>query len=396
MQFFQPVNVLLPAQPLLVRTLTSLEHMERVSEAWQKLEQASTAPLTWFQTYQWCSNWIRVHGNDEYWPRIYMLYEGNELVAIWPLMIEKSTTGIKILRSLGEPHSQYANILTRDGKLTDAQALILRSALPASRADTIVLNLVPEGSPLAKVMPATSETVELKNEAANLELAQFKKASDFLEAASKSLKKNRKRGLGILAREGEVHLQVFRPGTPKYDEYIKTCLELKAAWIGRTGRVSFGLAFQDHNSFLSSLPVGKDSSDGPIVFVLFAGKKPVAYELGFLHHTHYYCYLGSFVWRYRDASPGKIQMEMTIGWLIDHGAKSYDLLANPADYKKNFSSATVPLTGYAWSLTFAGRAHSVIWTRTVRPIVKRLHGKLPAEFRKGLNIVSKLELSNSV
>jgi CelD/BcsL family acetyltransferase involved in cellulose biosynthesis len=396
MYLFQPANVALPIRPLLVRTLTSLEHMERVADEWQRFEQASTAPIAWFQTYQWCSTWMRVHGKNDYSPHIYLLYEGNELVAVWPLMLERSTAGIKVLRSLGEPHSQYANILTRDGKLSEAQALILRSALQASRADSIVLNLVPEGSPLKMVMPSEHETAELTNEAAYLDLTQYKKASDFIESASKSVKKNRRRGMGILGREGEVRLEVVQPGTPKYEEHIKTCLDLKAAWIGRTGRISFGLAFPDHARFLSCLRLAEGSDDGPKMFVLFAGKKPVAYEIGFLHRGHYYCYLGSFVWRYRDASPGKIQMEKTIEWLIENGAASYDLLANPADYKKNFSSATVPLTGYAWSLTLAGKAHSAIWTKTIRPIVKRLHGKLPADLRRGLNIVSKLELSNSV
>ncbi len=398
---FQPSEILFEPQRdadrLRLKTLTCLAEMEEVSRTWIELEQRSTAPMTWFQGYHWCHNWMKTHGGTQYQPHIFAVFQGDTLRAIWPLMIERHRIGIYVMRHLGEPHSQYANILTETGELEPQYIALFQEALTKTpSADTIVLNLVPENSPLHDILPQTAKTRELVNEAAHLDLRSFRSGAEYFAQASKSQKRARRHGQNVLEREGQVSFRVLRPGMPQYLELIAKCVDQKQSWINRTGRISLSLGFENHAGFLSSIPTTNFGKDGPYLFALYAGNKLVATEVGFLQKGHYYCYLGSFAWDIRHASPGRQQMERTIAWLIDNNVQTFDLLANPSGYKERFSSRSITMDGYVVSHTRVGRIYGLLWTRTVRPSLKKLYQLLPAQVRISVSIVRKLELSNCV
>jgi CelD/BcsL family acetyltransferase involved in cellulose biosynthesis len=147
----------------------------------------------------------------------------------------------------------------------------------------------------------------------------------------------------------------------------------------------------DHAEFLAGLSGSPEDPDGPYLFALTAAGSPVAIEIGFLRNGHYYSYLGGFDWSLRHASPGKMQMEMTVSWLIDNGAKAFDLLANPTGYKEHWTNSTIALSGHVLNFTSAGRAYTGIWTRNLRPVIKKGFEALPADVRVGLGVVRKMD-----
>ena len=120
--------------------------------------------------------------------------------------------------------------------------------------------------------------------------------------------------------------------------------------------------------FLASFEAGREALNGACLSVLEAGERVAAIEIGFLHARHYYRYLGAFDWDLHDVSPGKVQMEMTVCWLIDNGIATYDLLAHPSAYKDSWSNRIVGLKTYAITRTWrAASMPTVGYQRSAQP-----------------------------
>ena len=374
--------------------LTSLAEMADHKHLWCDLDNRSTADLVWFQSYDWCFNWMCLHGGKQQ-PHVLMLIEHGKAVAVLPLMKSYMHLGMRVLRILGEPHSQYGNVLTETGELTSQQKRLLETALFAAKTfDGLVCNFVPEGSALQKLMGNFSRMARLDNQSLAVDLKPFASAAAYQTSLSKNLSKNLKRRRKHLEELGTLQFSVLRPTEAGYAEAIARCMEMKQQWLIETGRLGLGLQQSGHTAFLKSIPQHFRSGDGPLAFVLTLAGKAIAIELGFLQRGHYYSYMGAFDWSLRQQAPGRLQMHETIGWLIGQGAHCMDLLANPSDYKREMASRSLPLASYALSHNLRGAAYASLWAGWVKPQLKSALAAIPERWRTSFNHVRKLEFSN--
>ena len=370
-----------------VDCLRSLAEAEAFAPAWRELEDGHATSLDWFQTSGWCLNWLRHLGHEGIAPRILVLRDGGEAIAVWPLMIETERFGLRILRSLGDPHTQYSGILCRNGTLEPAHVELLRSALLSLvDADAAVIKLVPADSPLARVLPAGSCIEALGTSASVLSLAGFRTAADYVARLSKARRRSRSRRSKGLAERGTVSFRALQPDHPDYARILTRAMAFKKSWLARTGRVSLGLSMPGHAAFLAGI------GNGPVLFELAVNGETIAAELGFLRNRHYYSYLGSFDWAWRDLSPGKAQMDQALEWLIAQGAEAYDLLAHRTSYKDSWSDTEIPLHGHVVEITTRGAIYARCWINTARPALKRAMSSIPEEYRAGLQIMMKQDI----
>lgn len=370
--------------------LTSISDMLRWAELWIDLDRRTSASMVYFQSYEWCRTWMLAQ-NENSIPQILMVIEHGALVAVWPLMRQKLGGGLFALRALGEPHTQYANILTENGTLSSACISAIQHSLKhIQNVDTLILTYVPQTSLLVKVLPKKSTVASMANEACYLELLLFKDAADYWVKAGKRKRYNRKKAIAILSDLGEVRLEVYRPGMANYEAMIAENLAMKNVWLRQTGRFSIGLTASYHQDFINALPGAND--DGAILFALMAGNRPIAFEFGFLQNGHFNCYMTSYGWGYRYASPGTLLIGMVIEWLIDRGAKTFDLLGNPEDYKRSWTNVALPLSGHIYNFTWAGALYGNVWSRSLRPTLKALYRRVPQALRTSINIVRKLNI----
>ena len=375
-----------PVEPVHVTICRTLTDMQRLAPAWQSLEARSCNDFAWFQTSTWCLAWMQHQAGKVCHPFVLALWTGSVLEAVWPLMIERKRGGLRVLRALGEPHTQYATILCRNGTLRDDQrTALVTAALSARTADTAVIRSVPHQSILAQVLPRATDMPDMRTEAALLDLRGYATSADFFSSLDGNHRRKRARRRNALARRGAIGFCALRPNDDGFPEAIDTCLAFKREWLARTGRYSLGLSIPGHAGFLAALQSG--SSGDPLAFVLTVDGKPVAIEIGFLRHGHYYAYLGGFDWAWRDLSPGKVQMEMTVCWLIDAGATTYDLLANPTGYKETWTNRTIALETHIADLTAWGRLYSRLWVNGAWPLLKAVYHAVPAPLRAGVKLV---------
>ncbi len=365
-----------PVGSISSRVLGTLEEIEAIAEAWRELETRCADPLGYFQSYDWCRNWVARFGKDHI-PYVVTVWRGQRLIALWPRMIVEMA-GIRRLETLGAPHSQYCGALVwRDGTKLSAIARHLRAAVRASRCDVTISRAVPEGTMLAEILADKQVVRGSANLASLLDLSGFASAEAYREQLGKLQKRNRNRRRNHLARLGELNFEVIWPGHPEFAPLVRQCAEMKRRWLAETGRFSTGFSMVGYEDFLATLEGEETGLDGACLSVLRAGDRVVALELGLLRHGHYYAYIGGFDWDLRDLSPGKVQMDMTVGWLIDRGIRAYDLLINPADYKASWTNDAIAVTSRAEALSWRGRFYTSAWLPSLRPALKQLHGAWP-------------------
>jgi CelD/BcsL family acetyltransferase involved in cellulose biosynthesis len=372
------------ASKIMTRVLRTQEEIEAVGEDWQRLERHCADPLGYFQSFDWCSSWVRHFAGPARQPYVITLWRDDVLVALWPRMIVEAA-GLKRLETLGMPHSQYCGALVRQGSADEGEiARRLQDASKDAGCDVSIARAVPEGTALARLMAGRPSVAE-DNVASVLELSQYRSAEDYAQQLGKVQKRNRNRRRNHLARLGDLDFEVIWPGHPDFSDLVRAGAEMKRRWLAETGRYSFGFAMVGYEDFLAGLSGDAEALSGACLSVLRAGDRVVAVELGFIKNRHYYAYIGGFEWDLRDLSPGKVQMEMTVGWLIDAGISGYDLLINPASYKDSWTNRTIVVTTRAEALSWKGRLYTGAWLPTVRPALKRLHAGLPAVADRALS-----------
>jgi CelD/BcsL family acetyltransferase involved in cellulose biosynthesis len=374
--------------------LTTLAQMTDHQDLWRDLDLRSTADLVWFQSFDWCYNWIKTQSADHV-PHTLIIVENGAAAAVLPLMRGRSEMGVRMLRMMGEPHTQYGNILTANGTLSSKHRQMFESALAEDKVcDGLVCNYVPADSPLAQLMGSARRLMRLDNQSLVVELSKHRNASDYEASLSKNTTKNLRRRRKHLEGMGDLTFEVFRPGDAGYHIAINDGMAMKQQWLTATGRLGLGLKQSGHATFLSNIPRLKETGDGPLAFVLSVAGKSVAIELGFLQRGHYYSYLGAFDWELRQQAPGRLQMHETICWLIGQGVVSMDLLANPTDYKRDVASSSIRLSSYSRTRNLRGFVYAAFWSGWGKPQLKRALAAIPERWRAGLNQVKKLEFSN--
>jgi CelD/BcsL family acetyltransferase involved in cellulose biosynthesis len=365
-----------------VRWLRTLPEIDAFAPQWLALDQASQAEFVWFQSFSWCRNWVARHMGRLEAPRILVLQKDGLPQAILPLILTRNMFGVKSLEVLGQPHTQYSNILTRTGTLDEKSVAQFRAALKTQRdADTTIFNYVPEGSALAQVLVDVPRCDHFNNEASMLDLTQFGEGQSFESTRSPHAQKRLRRHVRLFEKEfGKLNFTALRPGAAGYGDLVKLCVNMKKQWISTTGKLGTGLMRFDHAAFLSVLePITE--KDGPLLWVLRGDSRLLAVEMGFVQRGHYYCYISSFdidLWKH---SPGKLQKAMTINGLIDMGAKTFDLMGNTTDYKDDYANRRVALSGAIISSTARGKIYAGAWVSRLEPAIRKLYFALPDQWR---------------
>jgi len=371
-----------------LQVISSLSELEEMANDWRNLEAVCSDELAYFQTYDWCRSWAMLVSAEAGVTQIRILAVrlGGTLVAVLPLMMSRGPGGVRILHNLGEPHSQYAGMVSDPVLFSADAADLVRQYLDnAPGSDVLRLDMVPERSRLAELANGAWRLDGNGNESSALQLQQFATSDDYLASFQGKKARNRARRRRCLEKAyGDVQLKEVWPGEPDFERVVRSCIELKKLWIANTGRISTGFALHSYADFLVNLPGGRNRREGIVALALVAGDREVAIEVSMIRQGHMYAYIGGFDWELRSLSPGKVQMEATVCWAIDNKIEAYDLLGNVADYKESWSNKACALNAYERTYTIKGWLYAQAWLHMTRPALKKLFMALPHGARKVL------------
>jgi CelD/BcsL family acetyltransferase involved in cellulose biosynthesis len=369
---------------MILRSVDSLSRMEAIAERWRALEARSGTPLSYFQTYDWCRAWVETFAGPGSGKRIFIhtAWRGEDMVAVWPLMIF-SRTGLRRVATLGDPYSQYSNVIFDPVRISDAELEgFITKALAAADVDVAAFDAVPARSALAHQLGLHPGSVTGQdNESLVLDLTAWPSSDAYAAHLTRDQRRRREKKRKLLAQRGELSFEVVWPGNPEFETLVYRSIEMKREWLRATGRLNVGM-MGGAEEFFSKLSGSEADLSGAMMSVLRSGGQVVGIEIGFLQNRHYYSHVGSFDWNFAEFSPGKIQVEMTIRWLIDHGVRSYDWLANATDTKRSWSNRSEPLKSFAVPFSLKGRFYAEAWLPNLKPALKRAYYAMPAGVRR--------------
>jgi len=363
--------------------------MDAIAEDWRSLDARAADPLAYFQSFDWCRAWCAFYApqkGEGASIRIFTAWEGERLVLVWPLMLSGEGSPVRRLVGLTEPHGQYGNVLVDPAlgaKRDELLAATWRSISSSEKPDAFVLANVPQGAlPRSFASAEALSTVEAGVISA-MDLRPFAGSYETYRSTLKATtRRARNKRRNKLAGLGTLGYRLDFGGTRPYAELVTLGIAMKRDWLRRTGRGTRALNVPNVDVFLSSLP-GSEAG-GALAAALTLDGRPIAIEIGFLHHGRFYSYLGAFDWELRELSPGKVQLEEALRWSIEAGIEVYDLLGDPSSYKVDWCNVTTPLASYNAAASLTGRAYLDIWHDRLRPALKRSFEKMPLALRARL------------
>ncbi|MEP3278615.1 MAG: GNAT family N-acetyltransferase [Stappiaceae bacterium] len=371
--------------------ISSIEAIEAIEADWRKLEQSDDEPFTYFQSYNWCYDWcVKQYKNNPghgiAQAKIYALWCDARLLMLWPMMAKRSYFGIKVLTFLTEPLGQYGNILVdRTQVPLELGPQIWKLICRDAEVDAITINQYPSTSSLDELLGDVGIAEQSSKAISFLDLSQFESWDEHHKSLSASARKQRNRRRNKLAKAGVVDYEVIPGGSPRYARLVDKALQMKQIWLQQTGRRADILSKRCTASFLTGLS-GKAGSNerpaGSFAHALTLNGEPIAIEIGMVEGDHYYSYLGAFDWKWRDYSPGKIQIELAQKWAKEAGLRTFDFLGDPSEYKSQWTNSTRSLNSRSVPRSLLGWLYCVVWKAYLRGAVRTAYHHLGSERRK--------------
>ncbi len=373
----------------------SLECLETVQaicafeQEWLALEAACTEDFTYFQNYNWCIEYYKQFADDITnkhcpIPQVFVLRQDDRPIMIWPLMRIQSRTGLKILTTATEPLGQYSNLLFDPAKFDASLGkLVLDFIIKHSKSDSLSFNNYPENSMVDKIIGTKGIKENSNLESSMLDLKRYENWDAYFQTLSKVQRKSRRRDKNKLMTQGDISYDVIKPGADGFEHLVERALDMKKQWLLETGRTSGLLDEKCTREMFKNLK--SSSTSGPVVHALKLNGNPIAIELGMIKADRYYSYLGAIDWRYKDFSPGKVQIEMSQEWSMSRGMKYFDLLHDPSDYKTSWSNLKHKVISRNIPVTYKGFIYSQLWKTHIRPKLKNIYHFAGTKNRERLN-----------
>lgn len=223
---------------------------------------------------------------------------------------------------------------------------------------------MPKVSPLATFL-AGENLATVADTASVVDLSDGGANSEMLGAAKASTRRNRKKRRKKLADGMDLELVALAGGSPEYAEAVDVIFRWKAAWFRETGRPQKNFSDPETKTFIKNL------TDGAFALMLMRGGTPVAAEIGFRQGARFYSYIGAFDWSVRDLSPGRVEIEEALHWLVGEDVQFYDLLGAATAYKQAMSDLDAELTSFLHPVSMAGACYVHAWRKRGQPFVKR-------------------------
>lgn len=356
-------------EPCRALCIDTLNGVEALGPEWNALER-ETSEATGFQSFVWCSTWLRLSGPGVA-PRIICVREGERLVYLLPLQIERRF-GVAVARWIGEPMTQYGDALALPGERRTHWRRLAEAEMARWRdVDLVALTRLRADGVLTEGVPA-SETLA----------APYADLAGWKPRRRKSLERRMRR----LDAMGPVAL--VEAATPERRETLaRHGVSLKRLWLRSKGFYSAGLSHPVSGDFIASL-----ARDGFLrVNALTVGDETVALDLGFLSGGAYRSLLGCFDLRFAEGSPGQALTARLIARCAADGLSTYDMLLPADPYKLEWSTGEVQIGARFLPMNAKGRVAAFALSR-LRPLAKRaLHALAAFSFRRNRASLSSLE-----
>jgi CelD/BcsL family acetyltransferase involved in cellulose biosynthesis len=342
---------------------------------WTDLFRRAGRDTQLFQTFNWNWHWANHYlaaAPGEGRRRslaIVTARRNGRLVMLWPLVTER-VAGLKVLHWMGEPVSQYGDVLAEVAPDTPQ---IMRQAwnfiATALGADAILLRKVRADALVAPLLREFGLRRTAVAEAPFLDLASTPDFASYEQRYSAKARKNRRRLLRRLEERGAVVVERHTGGEQARAAALEA-IALKRAWLETTGRLSPALADPRFAAFFADAAEGRGRPAGCGVSVLRSKGETAGIAIDVTCGGRRAAHVIVHDARLDAFSPGTLLLQEWIRGASADGIATFDLLAPAYAYKLDWADATVAVEDFALGLRLAGRAYVYVYLGALRQRLK--------------------------
>jgi CelD/BcsL family acetyltransferase involved in cellulose biosynthesis len=365
--------------PIRLSIISTVGGLRSCAPLWRELEDSRPNSTTLFQSFDWCSAWLRQveRSGQACEPFIIAAHTGCRLVLLWPMMVTRMA-GLRVLRWLSDPWSQYGDVLadaSRDVLGTMERAL--RLVVQSRAADAIWLRHVRADATAHAFLCGYFEPTGHSDGAPFMDLAKFAGEAEYLARYSKPQRKRRRQIRRWLEERGPLTFESYTEGSP-FAQSVAAALAEKRRWLAKRGYISkpiFSSWLEDFLLALSSNPAAKLNV---VCSVLKAGARPVAYEIALRYRDRHCCFITAHDGALTDDSPPRLHMDYSQRSALNEGFKSFDLMVPLAPHKESWASGHVEVSDFWLPLSTRGRLAGSLLFKLLRPLARHVYHSAPA------------------
>ena len=366
---------------LTLEVISAAQDFEALESEWNRLFAESALPHHHFLSFAWNWHWhehyVRAPGSGFNGELCLVTGRANDrLVLIWPLARE-TRFGFTQLTFMGDPVTQYGDVLVEDGTLTNlwlkqAYDFVCRSL----NSDAVFLRKVRADSNIAPLLRAEGVSVTAELEAPYIDLTRFETYEDYFTTFGKRARKNRRRHRRRMEEEGKITYTFHKSGA-RAGEIAAEAVALKRLWLKTKGLFSRAYATKAIDAFFQAACTSTERPVGAHITKWDVDGRTGSIELALEHGGAHIAHIGVYHPEFERHSPGTLQMEDTIRSCIDRGLSCYDLMAPADSYKLQWCDRTVEVCDYALPASPLGQLYVAVYLRGVRQTGKKVLAALP-------------------
>jgi CelD/BcsL family acetyltransferase involved in cellulose biosynthesis len=316
-----------------ITLVSDIHHLPVNRNEWNTLASLNQTN-TPFQTFEWFTSWWKIFGGEN---QLYLLliYEGTHLVALAPLMLQRSYNK-KMLSFISDVNADYCDLIIGHGNKESVLNLILDYLVRHhDQWDSLSLRNIPEHS-------NTTTLIKRYCSKNNLHLIESSISCPVLSTGgpqdTSRMKTSRtiRRHMNYFNKNGGVTFNIFESL-----EDAENVLDLFfEQHIQRWGLINQPSLFCDvrYQKFYRELLHNAWSTGWLFFSSLQFNNKPIAFHFGLDHNAKVYWYKPSFDIAFRKRSPGKILINHLIEYCIHNNKTEFDFTLGDEPFKKEYTN----------------------------------------------------------
>ena len=368
--------------PLELAFVTHRAGFDVLETEWNALLEASTLPSQMFISFNWLWHWCNHYLSGQSLSILTGRRDGR-LVMVWPL-VKRRVHGLRVLSFMGEPMSQYGDVLVESGPDTPDWLRKAWAFLKSrSGADFVRLGKVRTDSAIASLLEEVGGRITDTQVAPYLDLASANGSAEYEKRYSGSSRKKRRNMLRRLADMGPVTFEEVTCG-PEARALVEFAIPLKRKWLVTRGLVSRAYSDDRITRFFGDVAEAARNPAGCLVTVVKSAGRPAAVTIALQHKDRLGLHILVHDPDFDKFGAGTLLIEQIVRSAADKGLGCYDFLAPGDAYKLSWADASVEVNDWVLPLSLAGRAYTRLYLAGMRASVKRVVAILPAPVRRML------------
>lgn len=360
--------------------ITERTAFDRLAPLWLELEQSAGRDVL-FQSLGWIRaiwDFEIARNNSAFRPIIVLTFRDNKLIGGLPM--ELLDTGMRrVLVPMGYAFSQISNALVTAGEAPEA---IVRQLIETTKStiacDTLLFTKVRAGSSLYKGLPGDHIKTAEPIGAPVVDLAGYADFAEYFQTIRWKTRKNIRNARNRLEREAPLVHHVIENASEQLP-LIERTLSSRGQRLREQGLTSRAFGTRHFQDFCARLVSHPDLSI--LGFSLVHGETPLAEQWGFIHAGRYYAYVATRNFSHAEESPGKMHLAEITQAISARGMEACDLGIPVMPYKMTWATHVIDVHDIAVPLTIRGKVIVYFWDVWLRPTLKAMVLRTPAELR---------------